>query len=284
LNELIVRPEPPAAGDESTEQIPGEQTKSLFKPQSWHRYGVAACALALALAAGWAIEAKIYSHQLAQAQREAKTARRLAASNEAERNDVRVLREEVRALQAKLDTATRRRGAGEAGALEAMISSLDKKIEANRAVAGNAAEQLAATLEKHEKRIERMEVATSDKSPVSSTGNSDAKPIPKALSKPLAATTSDQNAKVADPKPPISGYALREVYDGLALVEAHGSLREVGPGDRLPRAGKVLAIKKIGRKWVVVTDEGRIEGQSFSPHSRYSPRRDPAEFEIDERF
>ena len=207
MNELVVVPDPRAASDGSTEQIPDEQANFSFKPQSWRRYGITACGLALTLAAGWAIGAKVQSHQLAKAQREAKAAQKLAASNETERNDIRVLREEVRALQAKLDTANRRRGAEEAGALEAKISSLDKKIEANRADASNAAARLAAKLEKHEKWIERLELATSDKSPVSSIANNDARP--KAEAKPLTSARSDQNAKLADPKPPISGYALR---------------------------------------------------------------------------
>ena len=283
MNELVVVPDPPAASDGSTEQIPDEQAKFSFKPRSWRRYGVAACALALTLAAGWGIGAKVQSHQLAKAQREAKAAQRLAAANEADRNDIRVLREEVRALQARLDTANRRRSAEDAGALEAKIGSLDKKIEANRADASNAAAQLAAKFEKHEKWMARLEAATSDKSPVSSIANNDAKPTNKAEAKPLASTRSDQNAKLADPKPPISGYALREVYDGLALVEGHGRLREVGPGDRLPGAGKVMTIEKIGRKWVVVTDQGRIE-QSFSSQSRYPQWRNPPEIYVDGPF
>ena len=212
MNELVVVPDPPAANDGPTEQIPDEQAKFSFKPRSWRRYGITACALALTLAAGWAIGAKVQSHQLAKAQREAKTAQRLAASSEADRNDIRVLREEMRALQARLDTANRRRSAEEAGALEAKISSLDKKIKANRADASNAAAQLAAKLEKHEKWIERLEVATSDKSPVSSIANNDAKP--KAEAKPLASARSDQNAKLANPKPPISGFALRALKIG----------------------------------------------------------------------
>lgn len=286
MNELIVVPIPPAASSESTEQKPDEQPAPPSKPSPWRRYGVAACALALTLSAAWAAGTQIQSRQAAEAQGgEARALQKLAASNETERNDIRVLREELRALQARLDTVNRRRGAEEAEALEARISSLDRKVDANHADAA----QLAAKLEKHEKSIERIEAAASDKSRVASIANNDAKPAAKAEAKAPVPATGGSNAKPADLKPadlkpPLSNFVLREVDNGVALVQGSGGLYEVSPGERLPGAGKVLAIEKIGRKWVVVTDRGRIDGQASSPRPRYSQRRDHGDYYPDDRF
>ncbi len=291
MNELIVVPIPPAASSESTEQKPDEQPAPPSKPSPWRRYGVAACALALTLSAGWAAGTKIQSRRAAEAQGgEARALQKLAASNETERNDIRVLREELRALQAKLDSVNRRRGAEEAEALEARISSLDRKTDANHAEAA----QLAAKLEKHEKSIERIEAAASDTSPVASIANNDAKPAAKAEAKASVSATGGSNAKPADAKPadlkptdakpPLSNFVVRGVDNGVALVQGPGGMYEVSSGERLPGAGKVLAIEKIGRKWVVVTDRGRIDGQASSPRPRYSQRRDPGDYYPDDRF
>ena len=78
---------------------------------------------------------------------------------------------------------------------------------------------------------------------------------------------------------------VREVQDGIALVQGRaGGLYEVGPGDRLPGAGRVLAVEKIGQKWVVVTESGRIDGQAPALQPRYSQRRDPGDYYFGQRF
>lgn len=58
----------------------------------------------------------------------------------------------------------------------------------------------------------------------------------------------------------VGGWALRDVYDGIALVEARGGgLREVQPGEYLPGAGQVRSIERRGRSWVVMTSRGVID-------------------------
>ena len=58
---------------------------------------------------------------------------------------------------------------------------------------------------------------------------------------------------------PVKGWVLRDVYDGLAVVQARGGeLREIGPGEYLPGAGQVRAIERRGRGWVVLTSRGVI--------------------------
>jgi hypothetical protein len=319
MNELIVLPNPPATSDGPTGPGPNEPEKSRLKREFWRRLGVGACALALTLGAGWAVGAKFQSHRLAEARGDATGAPKLAAADEAERGDIRALREEIRALQAKLDSLDKRSDAADRGALEAKLNSLDRKIEANHVEAANAAAQIAARLEKNDKSMERLEAAISANSsppatasnnarggvkpaakdaasaaaaisakpPVPATAGADAKGGLKPAAKVAAsaAAAGGASAKAADAPRPIGDYALREVQDGVALVQGRGGgLYEVGPGDRLPGAGKVLAVEKVGRKWVVVTEGGRIDGQAPALEPRYSEWRGPGEYYYDGRF
>ena len=292
MNELIVLPNPPDTNIGPTGPGPDEREKSRLKWQSWRRFGVAACALALTLGAGWAVGTKFQSREAADSRGDTNAARKLADANEAERGDIRALREEIRALQAKLNSLDKRSDAPERGTLEAKLNSLDRKIEANHADAANVAAQIEARLEKNDKSMGRLEAAISAKSPVPSTASNDAKasvkPAARGRAAPApasAATAGGANAKAADAAKPIGDYTVREVQDGIALVQGRaGGLYEVGPGDRLPGVGKVLAVEKIGQKWVVVTESGRIDGQAPAPQPRYSQRRDPGGYYFDGRF
>jgi hypothetical protein len=62
---------------------------------------------------------------------------------------------------------------------------------------------------------------------------------------------------------PANGYVLREVHGGVALVESRRGLREIAPGDSLPGAGRVQAIERRGRQWVVVTSNGVIDANGY---------------------
>ena len=317
MNELIVLPNPPDTNVGPTGPGPDEQEKSRLKRESWRRLGLAACALALTLGTGWAVGTKFQSREAADSRGDANAARKLAA-DEAERGDIRALREEIRALQAKLDSLDKRSDAPERGTLEAKLNSLDRKIEANHVDAANVAVQIAARLEKNDKSMERLEAAISANSSVPATANDDAKggvkPAPKVAAPTPAAAISAKSpvpstasndakgsvkpvARVVAPAPapalsataggakPIGDYMVREVQDGIALVQGRaGGLYEVGPGDWLPGAGKVLGVEKIGRKWVVVTESGRIDGQAPAPQPRYSQWGGPGEYYYDGRF
>ncbi|HEY8071487.1 MAG TPA: hypothetical protein VIE47_05920 [Methylocystis sp.] len=291
MNELIVLPNPPDTNIGPTGPGPDEREKARLKGQSW-RFGVAACALALTLGTGWAVGTKFQPREAANSRGDTNAARKLAA-DEAERGDIRALREEIRALQAKLDSLDKRSDAPERGTLEAQLSSLDRKIEANHADAANVAAQIEARLEKNDKSMGRLEAAISAKALAPSTASNDAKAsvkpaarvAPPAPAPASAATAAGANAKAADAPKPIGDYTLREVQDGIALVQGRaGGLYEVGPGDRLPGVGKVLGVERIGQKWVVVTESGRIDGQAPAPQPRYSQRRDPGGYYFDQRF
>ncbi len=55
-------------------------------------------------------------------------------------------------------------------------------------------------------------------------------------------------------------YAVRDVFDGKALVEARSTLQLVEPGTVLEGVGRVTAIERQDGAWVVVTTGGTIGG------------------------
>jgi hypothetical protein len=72
-------------------------------------------------------------------------------------------------------------------------------------------------------------------------------------------TGSVPEAKAIARRATLDGWVLREVYDGAAVVEGrNGRLHEVVPGRTLPGVGRVNAIERRGRSWVVVTAKGII--------------------------
>jgi hypothetical protein len=74
-----------------------------------------------------------------------------------------------------------------------------------------------------------------------------------------AAVRNDAPAAKSARDEPLEGWTLREVYDGAALVEGKNRrLYEVMPGGVIPGAGRVEAIERRGRNWVVLTDKGFI--------------------------
>lgn len=79
-------------------------------------------------------------------------------------------------------------------------------------------------------------------------------------------TTGSIATRQAVPTPPlppekpavVSGWVLREIFDGRALVENRHEIYEIGPGSNLPGLGRVETIKRQDGRWVVVTAKGLI--------------------------
>ena len=68
----------------------------------------------------------------------------------------------------------------------------------------------------------------------------------------------------AAPKPATDNWAVREVYDGVAVLEDRKRrLVEVGIGDTIPGIGRVDSIERRGRTWAVVTRQGVITAQTW---------------------
>jgi hypothetical protein len=86
-------------------------------------------------------------------------------------------------------------------------------------------------------------------------------PAPAAAASPAGAEAPAREAAPAAKSArnePLDGWVLREVYDGAALIEGNRRLYEVMPGGVIPGVGRVEAIERRGRSWVVLTDKGTI--------------------------
>jgi len=90
-------------------------------------------------------------------------------------------------------------------------------------------------------------------------------PAPVAAADPVRTGSIGEKAKPEADKPaPVDGWALRDVYDGVAVLEDRKRrLVEVAPGDAIPGVGRVEAIERRGRGWVVVTKLGLVTPQSW---------------------
>lgn len=73
-----------------------------------------------------------------------------------------------------------------------------------------------------------------------------------------ATPTSTPAAAQTSRLPVVEGWVLRDVTDGLAVVQGRQGIYEVVPGDPLPGVGRVDAIRRQDGRWVVVTSRGLI--------------------------
>jgi hypothetical protein len=153
----------------------------------------------------------------------------------------------------------------------AKLASLPERIE-------KAEREATARLTSILERLDRMERPMTGQAPA-------AKPPVQAAAQAAAAqvaTTADTSPRTGgipdqqaeggkseqpktDPKAmPIEGWVLREVYDGVALIEGRNKrLLEIAPGQSLSGIGRVESIERRGRSWVVVTTRGVITSQPW---------------------
>jgi hypothetical protein len=203
--------------------------------------------------------------------------RQEAQRQEAQRQELRQLAEDVRALKdsfAGLQTSLGRvRPADDVKVLKAGLEALKLGLDASKSDMAGALSQLSGKLDRADQgtaqklaqiaeRLDRLE-RKPDPMPVGSIAPQPPARPSNVLPLPLPGGAQPQPKSIeasvqAPPKAPIQGWVLREVYDGIALVEGRGGYREVQVGEAIPGAGKVEAIEKRGRRWVVVTSQGLI--------------------------
>ncbi|HEV2557747.1 MAG TPA: hypothetical protein VGU45_03880 [Microvirga sp.] len=178
----------------------------------------------------------------------------------------------------------------ELGALKAAVESLQETVKAARAEAEQGRAQVLGQLDKLPleaaadlvrlgaqikeagldglpDRLERIERHLAGGAKPSAAAEAPApQPAPAAAAAPPAAVTPVSvtpapvsEAKAAPKDAPVEGWVLHEVYDGVALIESRNRrLLEVVPGETVPGVGRVEAIERRGKRWVVVTAKGVI--------------------------
>ena len=234
-------------------------------PPEWRTHATRAAALVVAIGLGWAGGSQALSSgkqasPVMPEWAEAATAGILQNRDDLVRltGDVRVLKNIVEAMkdsfdQAKIEAAGQQRiliertdglerTAQETAAKIAHVLEASGRIERASADAGAKLVGLAGRLDDIERQAKAAAV----------------KPVATAADGP-SHTGSVPEAKAAAKEIPLEGWILRDVYAGVALVESRGGrLHEVVPGTKLPSVGRVEAIERRGRTWVVVTSKGII--------------------------
>ncbi|MGA2638454.1 hypothetical protein [Methylocella sp.] len=176
--------------------------------------------------------------------------------------DMNALKTNVEALRVSLaqeQAASSQRG------FEKSLDALKTKLDAVRTeTSGQLAElsgkvdrlQHDPALQQVAERLDRIEKQTSSM-PTGSVA-----PLVKAATQDRGNVAQAKSTPAADePKRPtlITSWVVRDVYNGVALVEnARGSL-EVALGDTIPGAGTVKSIERRGGGWIVITSRGLVD-------------------------
>jgi hypothetical protein len=188
--------------------------------------------------------------------------------------DVRVLASNVEALRTSLAQTQNalNQTAPNPRVFEKSLDGLKTRFDAAKAETSASIAELANKVERmqHEptaklqqmvdrlERIERQTAATS--APAVSAPAKAASSVRPQLDFGQVKSLLDSAAGPGPKKPQlITSWVVRDVYDGIALVEnAHGSL-EVAPGEVIPGAGTVKSIERRGAGWIVITSRGLVD-------------------------
>ena len=200
----------------------------------------------------------------------------------------RELADTVHALQARLDAL--QAGVGDGGKVAAQVRVLQAGLDNVKTSLGVARSEQFATVARLDSKIDKLAQPTSkmqglvdrlgklerssvDAAPTGSlTHAADAKVVEPKLAdaKPIDAkpVPSPTDLKAADAKPQaieepikpqlISAWVVRDVYQGVALIEGRRGTLEVVPGVSIPGAGVVKSIDRHGGGWTVTTTKGVV--------------------------
>ncbi len=194
-------------------------------------------------------------------------------------SDIAQLHQVLADLRAATDTA-RKEATAHSGALSERLAQLDKSLAARTTAIGERLEQVER---EQNARTAGLAAQIERRSPP-------ATPVAKAepaqtgsLAEPRSVEAKANDAKITEarladikpadgkPKPAavektpvIDGWAVRDVYDGMAILESRRHrLLEIGPGDVMPGFGRVDGVERRGRDWVVVTRQGLVTPQPW---------------------
>ncbi len=164
---------------------------------------------------------------------------------------------QVRVLQAGLDNVKTSLGAARSEQ-SATVARLDGKID-----------KLAQPTSKMQQLVDRLgklERSSVDAAPTASLPHAadaraaepiEAKPVPRPTD--LKAADAKPQATEEPVKPQlISAWVVRDVYQGVALIEGRRGTLEVVPGVSIPGAGVVKSIDRHGGGWTVTTTKGVV--------------------------
>jgi len=231
------------------------------------KVAVTAGAGLLLVALGWGAGAKIDDRLGALvgtspeqiATRAAESAQKALGAEQAYQQEIAALRAHVEGMKTKLDAQAQRAHESEA-AVAALQKSLSEEKEQAQVLRARMEKMTASRDVKPQQPLvleapqppSRPTAGTVDHTPTASIG----KPLPIPV-RPLPAVSALRSTPPAPPKP-YRAYVLRDISDGVAVVEGEVGMVEAAPGDRLPGGARVQRIERRGGRWVVMTDRGYI--------------------------
>ncbi len=162
-------------------------------------------------------------------------------------------------IESKLDRLEKKAAAP--GAENADVAARLDKLEKKLAVAAAPAAELADL----GARLSRLEKTAAVATAGSAKSVQPAAPKQSTLLARTEPSASNGSARPDNPKPLLRDYNIEDVEDGLAVVDSRYGAQQVGPGDFIPGAGRVLRIERRGRDWFVVTSRGVI-GSGAGPY------------------
>ncbi|MHB8884246.1 MAG: hypothetical protein ACYC5H_03980 [Methylovirgula sp.] len=250
---------------------------SAFPPRGWSRYAVPV-ALGFGLfGVGVATGDRLFGGVEPSAHAIGGAAAKSADSDRLEMQRLNnKMATEIQLLQSRVDAlriAARSQTPEDLGSVKKSLDGLKASFESAEAQTNASIAQVTARLDRLQQQEARLEkpaerVSRVERSAVSQTATgSIAKPVvPHGTKVAAASVTSALPRGEARPlglatetkKRPhfLSNWVVRDVYQGVALVEGPAGAIEVTRGELIPGAGRVEAIERKNGGWIVVTSRG----------------------------
>jgi len=180
--------------------------------------------------------------------------------------DMRALKANVEALRVSVAQS---QNAQNLRALEKSVDAMKARLDAAKAETGASIAELAGKVEHMQReptaklqqvveRLDRIERQTAAPPAASAAAAPGKAAIPNRTQVAMVEPKLDPLEKQKRPQL-IRNWVVRDVYDGVALVEnAEGSL-EVALGETIPGAGTVKSIERRGGGWVIITNRGLVD-------------------------
>lgn len=268
--------------DEAEEDfLPPHRPRDKFLTDNLLAYGTQAAFVACLFGFAWAAGVYFANGRSPIDLFKTEPAQTTASSENLQRNEMLLTAQktadDIRALKADVDAlrASQSQMARQVTALE----GLKKGFDSVRNETGASIAELSSKVERlqHEPQakfsqiIDRLDHLDKAIASAPSTGTSNAAAPPANAGKQLhvaAAKPMATEPVIGEKRPPlITNWVVRDVYDGVALVESpHGAI-EVMPGETIPGAGIVKSIERRGGGWIVITSRGLVA----SAHDMYEP-------------
>ena len=169
--------------------------------------------------------------------------------------------DEIRALKKSLDGAKTGLEASKAET-NASIAQLAAKIEHLQREQAAKLQQVLEKAERADQRANSAPLTTASIPAPTQIGTANPALVAKLQSQAPAPSAQIQTNTVDPQKKiqqPIANWVVRDVYDGIALVEGPGGAFEVMQGENIPGVGVVKSIERRGNGWIVVTNRGLVE-------------------------